>query len=180
MSETPYAWCSQKLDTIIDHSRQFALLDKKQMVYKALPDRWNAEECLIHIMVINELYFEQLYDIIDGKHKNPIIAPLSKTFGKMLVNNVTPGSKKAATMSIFEPSNKSISEEVPKAFMKHLEEFKNILNKLNHVDLKKTKVHSPASKLFKFNLEDCLRILILHTERHVIQAFEEIKKLGMS
>ncbi len=180
MNETPYSWCITKLNTITKHSQQFLILDKRQMDYKALPERWSANQSLKHIMVLNEAYFPQLKAIIDGTHKNPFIAPFSKTTGRMLINSVVPGSKKSATFEIFEPSNYKNTGPVAQAFISHIAELRSIYDAMNDTDLKKTKVHSPASKLFKFNLEDCLRMLILHTERHVIQAFEEIKKMNMS
>lgn len=147
------------------------------MEYSSAPDKWSANECLQHIIVFNELYLKQFKDIIDGTHKNPFIALFSKSVGRTLVEAATPGSEPSKTYGLYEPANFELeSSSVAQAFNLHLQQLDQVVSQLKAVEIRKIKLRSPSSEKLKFTLEDGLKLIVLHTERHMIQAMQELEK----
>jgi len=168
---------SQKIQSFIDHNNSnFKRFSKEQMDFRSAPDKWSANECLQHIIVFNELYIKQFKEIVAGTHKNPFFAPFSRNVGRTLVEAATPGSEPSKTYGLYEPSNYDLEDSsVAQAFNLHLQQLSQVISSLGNIHIRKIKLRSPSSSKLKFTLEDGLKLIVMHTERHMIQAMQQLE-----
>ena len=168
---------SQKIQSFIDHNNSnFKRFSKEQMEFRSAPDQWSANECLQHIIVFNELYIKQFKEVIDGTYKNPFLALFSRSVGRTLVDAATPGSEPSKTYGIYEPANFELeTSSVAQAFNLHLQHLSQTIGQLKNSSIRKIKLRSPSSEKLKFTLEDGLKLIVMHTERHMIQAMQQLE-----
>jgi len=152
----------------------FGKLSESQLNWKPAPERWGVGECLEHLIKGNKLYFPEFEKIAKGERKNSIwqsISPLSGFWGNFIANAVSPdNAKKIKTFPVFMPAKSSIPAGITSDFVKMNEEITGYIQKFEGVDLKKIKISSPASGFITYSLENALKILTHHEQRHINQA----------
>jgi hypothetical protein len=104
-------------------------------------------------------------------------SPLGSLFGKILVSQVneTP-RKKLNAPGIFYPSQSDIDMGIEERFNKHLDSLLNYIEDCNKIDVDKTHITSPVSKLVTYSLRNAIVLIIQHLHRHINQAIK-IKSL---
>ncbi len=149
-------------------------LDSEMLNRKPSPDSWSIAQCLDHLIVLNSLYFPQLEATISGKPQPNFwksFPVLPGFFGKLLKRSVRPDEKKKfKTMNVFEPSSSDLPADIVDKFIKMQDEMKDIFNRLRNRNLQEEKVTSPAGRFITYSVEDLIEIILLHEERHIIQA----------
>jgi len=168
---------STKIQSFIDHNNSnFKRFSKEQMDFRSAPGEWSANECLQHIIVFNELYMAQFKEVIAGTYKNPFFTLFSRSVGRTLVEGATPGSEPSKTYGLYEPANFELeTSSVAQAFNLHLQQLSQVIGQLKSISIRKIKLRSPSSEKLKFSLEDGLKLIVMHTERHMIQAMQQLE-----
>jgi hypothetical protein len=104
-------------------------------------------------------------------------SPLGGLFGKILVSQVKEISrKKLNAPGIFYPSQSDIDMGIEERFNKHLDSLLNYIADCNIMDVDKTHITSPVSKLVTYSLRNAIILIIQHLHRHINQAIK-IKSL---
>ncbi len=153
--------------------KAFGSLSGEQINWRPSAEGWSVGQCFEHLIKSNELFFDKLGEIADGKHKHSLlesISPLSGFFGNLLINSLKKDSRKfkAPTKKIVPPSE--IDANIIEIFAAHQTELIGKIKRTGTADWSKTKVTSPFMKLMTYNLSDGYQVFVEHEKRHFRQA----------
>jgi hypothetical protein len=91
--------------------------------------------------------------------------------GKLISEGVDPANlKKAKTFKVFFPDKSTIQNKIINEYAKSSEKLIELADKMEHLNLEKIKLSSPANILIRLNLGDPLIIIPKHDKRHLNQA----------
>ena len=157
-----------------DASASFGGLDASQLNWKPAADSWSVAQCLDHLITINSLYFPIFEKMGSGRVVNTFLekySPLSGLFGRFLIKAMMPENpKKMKTSKKAYPSSSEIDGNIVERFAEHNRQLAGHIERIApDVDLK-TIITSPLAGFVTYSLDDCLTMLVVHEQRHVLQA----------
>ena len=164
------------LAKIADEARaQFATLSWEQLNWKPAAESWSVAQCLDHLIQTQLLYLPLFEKVAAGEAKASIwerISPFSGFFGRLLIRAVSPQNPKTMkTTSRAEPSASEYDGDLVERFAAHQAELiRHVESVSEDLDPKRTIVTSPLLGLVTYCLDDALGILVLHGQRHLLQA----------
>jgi hypothetical protein len=172
---------SQMSQVADDVDSSFGDLTAEQLNWKPGEKGWSVAQCLDHIIKTNREFDGEFERLASGTRKNSLwesISPFSGMFGRFLINTVSEDSRKAKAPSqrIVPPSE--IDADIIKRFRTEIEDVNKKVGACADVDRQKTFVTSPFLKVFTYNFDDALTVLVEHTKRHVRQAKRVIESGG--
>jgi hypothetical protein len=164
-----------RLDSIQQKSQKnFGALTESQLNWKPSPENWSIGQCLEHLVKTNKTYFATFDRILSGDHRLSFfqkVNPFKKAIGAMMVRTLGPQvQKKFTAPKMFEPSSSNITPSIVNDFSIHQESVKIYFKRLTAIEPSKIYIASPVSPLFVYSLEDALKIIAGHEERHLNQA----------
>ncbi len=153
----------------LDLVRSFS---QDQFNWKPGPDRWSVGQCLDHLLTANRLYLVRIRAVLPGARAadrgRPFRpGPVGSRFARSLGSNAT---RKQRTPRTFAPSASTLPVELAREFAAQQAELRDVMSRSLTVDLTRTRVASPVSRLIRFRLGDILMLLVNHQERHLNQA----------
>ncbi len=152
----------------------FASLTPAQLVWKPARKKWSILECIDHLLVTNGLYMERLYEAIQkGKvNSTEAISPFKPSlFGRWFIDSLRPEKKfKIKTFRIFKPSPQLDGPTVTAKFIEQQKSLLKLIKLADQCDLNGVKLSSPASRLIRFSIGEALTLLVVHQQRHLLQA----------
>ena len=163
-----------ELQTIsADTQKAFGEFSAEQINWKPSETGWSVGQCFEHLIKSNELFFDKLDEIADGKHKHSFLesySPLSGFFGNLLINSLKKDSRKfkAPTQKIVPPSE--IDAEIIEKFTVHQTELIGKIKRIESADWNKIKITSPFMPLMTYKLSDGFQSIVEHEKRHFRQA----------
>ena len=102
-------------------------------------------------------------------------------FTKMMMpTNVYEVKNKMKAMKSYSPDKSVNVETVFNEFLEHQHKLLHMLELAKRRNLNTVKIPVSISKLIRFKLGDTFRFLIAHEQRHMIQARNAIKAVGIS
>jgi hypothetical protein len=155
---------------------EFNQLSFEQLNWKPAENIWSIGQCMDHLIISDCSYFPAFKKITDGKFEMNFWenwSPFSGIFGKILVSQVneTP-RKKLNAPGIFIPPHSKIDMGIVERFYKHLDSLLNYVADCNKIDIDKTYITSPVSKLVTYSLRNAIILIIQHLHRHINQAIK--------
>jgi hypothetical protein len=161
---------------IIDDEVQstFGGLSAEQLNWKLNENVWSIAQCLDHLVITNNLYFENIQKVADGKHRNNLFSKIpfsTDIIGFVMKKVLSPDWKpKMKTLKMFKPSKSLISRNILENFSKNQSRFVALMEASKNLDYKKIKIAEPISKAVNLRLIDALEVLVVHEKRHFNQA----------
>ena len=154
-------------------AEKFSTLTVEQLNWKPNPRSWSIGQVMDHLIVSNSLYFPTFELIISGKKRTNIwekIGLFRKFFGRFLINGLTPGSdQNIQAPKAFIPT---FSEVDPAIFQKFIDthiKLSGMIKQMEGLDLERIVISSPASAPITYTMKDCVTILTVHQQRHLVQ-----------
>lgn len=162
-----------------DCATAFGNLSGEQINWKPNPEVWSVGQCFEHLIVTNELYFPNIQNAIGGKHRNNFFSKIPFSTGLiafLMKNSLNPKQKrKMKTFKMFEPAASDISKTIIEDFIENQRKLISMLEAARHLDVRKIKIAEPLSPALNLRLDDAFEILLMHEQRHFLQA-ERITK----
>ena len=163
------------VEIIDDEVRQtFGELSKEQFNWKPNPKSWSIAQCLEHLIVTNDLYFENIQKVADGTHRNNLFSKIpfvTDLIGFGMKKILSPDWKmKMKTFEMFKPSYSDVSESILEDFSKHQEKFIALMESTKDLDCREIKVAEPIGVAVNLRLIDAFEVLVVHEQRHFNQA----------
>lgn len=153
---------------------EFQSLSENQLNWKPADGVWSIAECIDHLIVTNQLYFNEFEkqfsqkQVITDCSKAPV---KNKFISKFIIKSVEPNNlKKVKTFQVFQPASSKHTKEVLTLYSDIQKQLINLITSTKDLNLNKHTMSSPASKLIKENFCDVLEIIRLHDRRHINQA----------
>jgi uncharacterized damage-inducible protein DinB len=159
-----------------------APLSDDQFTWQPQPGAWSVAQCIDHLNVTARLYLPRLDEGIaeamrrgmygEGPFKHDLI-------GRLIVRIMEPPARmRVKTPATFHPEPRRSRSEIMAAFRAYQVQFVDRLRQANGVDLRRAKVHSPASKWIRMSLGAGFALMVAHERRHLWQAREVMKAPG--
>ncbi len=171
-----------ELKTISDDTQKtFGNLSSAQINWRPSAEGWSVGQCFEHLIKSNELFYDKLDEIAEGKQRHSTLekfSPLSGFFGNLLISSLKKDARKfkAPTKKIVPPSE--IDPHIIEIFAGHQAELIGKIKKTDAADWKKTKITSPYMKFMTYRLGDGFNIVVEHEKRHFRQAERVTKESG--
>lgn len=155
---------------------QFAILPEEALQVRPEAGHWNALECFAHLNAHFD-YFLPRIELAIHKSKarswSAIDERRQNWLGRTAIRAVNPanmGRTRKHSPKRIDPKRLKITAHEVKACLINCEMLLRLVQQARSVDLNKAKVAHFRWPGFKFLLGDLFEYMVLHTERHVIQA----------
>jgi len=148
-------------------------LNNAQLNWRPSENSWSAGECFRHLIIINQYYVDHFKKTAGGPDKKlNEHGEFKKTLGgRFVLHGVNPNQKfKAKTKERFNPIHSSIPSNIIDNFLEQHKLIQSLAVRFRGIDLNKIKIASPFTKLIKYNIGDAFMIVMLHDQRHILQA----------
>ena len=156
-----------------DAKSTFGHLSPAQLNWKPSADRWSVGQCFDHLLTANKGYFPAIEHVLAGKKRTfwervPVLPGLA---GKLLIKSLEPSStRKMKAPKHFEPAQSDITASVINDFVDQQGKIVEKMKATEHLDLERIVITSPAAAAITYSLMDAYRIIVVHEQRHFLQA----------
>jgi uncharacterized damage-inducible protein DinB len=159
--------------------------DPVKLTYPPEEGKWSVAQILEHLNSFNRYYLPAIEKEITVISNNVPAWFVPGFWGDYFTNMMKP-------KTVFEVKNKMKSpkanrpdrglnvETVFTEFLQHQQKLINLLETAKKRDLNSIKIATSISKMLRLKLGDTFRFLIAHEQRHMVQARNAIKALGIS
>ena len=170
-------------DNIAAEAQQtFGDLTAQQLNWKPNAESWSIGQCFDHLMTANESYFPIIEQIIKGEKPRTFwesLPVLPTFFGWMLIKYLSPEStKKLKAPDVFKPSSSDIDPNIINNFVRQQNQLTFLMRQTAELDLRRTKITSPALRFVTYSLIDAYTIIVVHEKRHSQQARKVLNAEG--
>ncbi len=152
----------------------FASLTPAQLCWKPGKRKWSILQCFEHLLITNQLYMDGLKGAMqEGRVRTAeAILPFKASFlGKWFIDTLRPESTfKKKTFRIFKPAPSSDDLTITTKFIDEQKKLLQVIKEADQCDLNNIRLTYPASRLFKFSIGEVLTIVVVHEQRHLLQA----------
>jgi hypothetical protein len=159
--------------------------DPIKLTYKSEKDQWSVVQVLEHLNTYNRHYLPLIEKSMVHITKDVNAWFIPGFWGNYCVNaamprNVFEVKNKMKTGKMFMPDKSANVDAMFKEFFQHQNKLLQLLEVAKRRNLNSIYVPAAFSKLIRFKLGDAFRFLIAHEQRHMIQARNAIKAVGVA
>jgi hypothetical protein len=170
---------------IIAAAEHLQTADPVKLNYCPAEGAWSAAQVLEHLNAYNRYYLPAIEKamIHISKDTSAWFVPgfWGNYFTKMMMpKNVYEVKNKMKAMKSYTPGKGLNVEAVFKEFFQHQNKLLQLLDVARRRNMNSIRIPISISKLIRFKLGDTFRFLIAHEQRHMIQARNAIKAVGVS
>jgi hypothetical protein len=141
---------------------------------------WSVAHVFEHLCVANESYLDGPLGpaVAKAKAQGPSDRPWRPSFvGRWLTGALVEGAKPLPAPKRWRVGSNP-REQVVDAFLAGVGRLRGLMREVDGHDLR-VGLSSPVSPLFRMNLGDAFRILVVHSHRHLAQAERTRRAVGM-
>jgi hypothetical protein len=170
---------------IVAAAKHLHTADPVKLSYCPAEGKWSVAQCLEHLNAYNRYYLPAIEKAMTflSKETNAWFIPgfWGNYFTKMMrPTNVYQVKNRMRAMKDYKPGHGLNVENTFQEFFQHQERILQLLELARKRDLNSIRVPISISKLIKLKLGDTFRFLIAHEQRHLIQARNAIKAVGIA
>ncbi|HEY0654892.1 MAG TPA: DinB family protein [Chryseosolibacter sp.] len=160
---------------------KFAGLPDDQLNAKPGPGRWSILECFEHLNLYNQYYLTALENALSKSSAAAYNQDMKYTWiGKKSIAMMNPSNKKKQkTFRKMVPSTSRLTRDVLATFLNDQQRILQLIDRSFSVNATRSVVPVEFFKLLKMNITETLEFVIVHEQRHVLQA-ENVLKLNTS
>src|SRR6476661_5023272 len=165
-----------------EHLRQ---ADPVKLGYSAEKGRWSVAQVLEHLNMYNRFYLPKMEKaMVPITHDTDAWFSsgwLGNYFTKMMMpKDIYEVKNKMKTAKGYSPSKGLNVEAVFNEFLQHQQKLLQLLEVARRRNLNSIRIPTSFTSMIKMKLGDTFRFLIAHEQRHMIQARNAIKAVGVS
>jgi hypothetical protein len=141
---------------------------------------WSVKECLVHLNSYASFYFPRITKALESQKSSSNNKPIRKSWiGSYFIKMMAPkenGKKYKALKRHLPNPNASDPYQNVADFIQYLEDLLTILSLARKYDPNKGRVTSSISPIINLKPCDAIEFVLVHNQRHLIQAQKQIKK----
>lgn len=169
---------------IKESAEYFQNCDQTKLAYSPDKEKWSVVQVLEHLNAYNRHYLpviEKELSVVTHANNSLFTSGYwGEKFTKMMKpSNVYQIKNKMKAMKAYSFSNNLNIETVLKEFVGHQDKLVQLLELAKSRDLNTIRIPTTITNLLKLKLGDMLRFLIAHEQRHMIQARNTLKEMGV-
>lgn len=169
MRDKADAWQMDITSITWEFSKLTEDLQIQDLQYRPTPTTWSIAENLSHLIQTNSSYFPIFEQVIAGTYEAPLLAKIpyvANGIGQLLHRTMS-SKTKMKTMRQWAPL--PFEEDIVSKFENHQLELSNYIQRLEPFFDEGIIIHSPASRLLPYRLDQAIDILVAHEKRHLKQ-----------
>lgn len=163
-------------------ARDFPNLSSDQLNWREQAEKWSIAECLMHLNYVADYYFPATDKAIKAAKAKKSKAQEKFTRGclghryasKFRLSLDNQVKSKIESPLKYDPRSTSSStldgKKVIATFLEKQQTLQQMLQDAMSINIQKTRVYAALGGFVSIQLGDMLKILVYHTERHVVQA----------
>ena len=152
----------------------FSSLSPEQLTWKPSKKSWSILECYDHLLVTNGLYIPKIEKALEKAEQSVEngVRPFKPSFfARLFIKSLRPQSGfKIKTFGVFKPRNGKGNLDIPAQFLAQQDELMQLIKRADQCDVNSVKFSSPLSSLIRFSLGEGLSVVVVHEQRHLLQA----------
>lgn len=155
----------------------FIQLDPQTLMWKPNPSSWSIAECLEHVCLTHAGYLKQLFELPTVESHQSLSPYKPSWAGSLLIKYIRPENKRKITAPrSFRPalSEHNDPKRILQDFLEQSSALIELLSKGGRLDWN-MKVNTILGSLARIKAGDALRLIPLHTLRHIQQAHRVLK-----
>lgn len=170
---------------IKESAEYFQTVDKNKMVYCPEKGKWSIVQVLEHVNAFNRHYLPEIEKQLTVITYNHTSWFNSGFFGERMVKSQKPTNvfeiknKMRTTKNYSFPNSLNVGS-VLNEFLQHQDKLLQLLELAKQKDLNQLRFPLTFTKMIRLKLGDILRFLVAHEQRHMIQARNTLKAVGVS
>jgi len=165
------------LEGQLHRARAVRQLPAEALLYRPVPEKWNALEIFEHMCLSSGIYLRGLERVFNERAESLRINPEFNPgpLGGYFTRSMLPGpdgtiSNRMKTLRMFDPPrNSGASQESIDKFIDLCERFRKLLVRARRTDLNRMRVTSSLGPIVRFKAGDAFRFPIAHQQRHFLQ-----------
>jgi len=166
---------TQELSEISERVKtEFRSLSYEQLNWKPSPERWSVAQCFDHLITGNKAYFPIIESVVKGKKETKFaerLPVLPKVWGRLLIKSLDPKTtRKMKAPAGFQPSASDVPATIIDDFLATQDQVAELMNQTSQLNLDRIIITSPANGAITYSLMDAYRIVVVHEQRHFLQA----------
>ncbi|HWI92792.1 MAG TPA: DinB family protein [Flavisolibacter sp.] len=170
---------------VIAAAEHLQTADPIKLNYCSEKNQWSAVQVLDHLNAYSRHYLPLIEKSMIHITRDVHAWFVPGFWGSYFVNatmpkNVFEVKNKMKTAKMFSPDKSVNVEAAFKEFFQHQNKLLQLLDVARRRNLNSVYVPAAFSKLIRFKLGDALRFLVAHEQRHMIQARNAIKAVGVA
>lgn len=170
---------------IKDSATFFQNSDQTKLAYSPDKEKWSVMQVLEHLNAYSRHYLpkieKELAIVTEGNNGIFTSGYWGDKFTKMMKpTNVYQIKNKMKAMKAYTFTNNLNIQAVLKEFMAHQDQLIKLLELAKSRDLNNIRIPITLTSMIKLKLGDMLRFLIAHEQRHMIQARNTLKEMGVT
>lgn len=156
----------------LEFAKNLAWISNERLFSKPGANAWNAPECLEHLNRYFDFYLPELQKRLNVAKPSKNGRFRSGWLGNYLAQSMLPKPKlnRMKTLAKMNPVHSDTGREAIDIFIANQQQFLDLLERMEPIDLTRTKTAISITPLVQLRLGDTLRFLSYHNERHIQQA----------
>ena len=159
----------------------FRQQDEAVLRHRPTPDRWSVLDCLEHINLMYADYLPRMQAAVAQAAPSRLETYSPGFWGQKMVKDQRPvqgqRKKKMKTFKKLVPvTDHQPSDQIFDRLFRYHEQLEQLLGQSERLDWNRVKVNSALGPLLRLKLGDCFRVLMAHTERHLLQGQEVMEQ----
>lgn len=161
---------------ILTIESKFSNLPDAQLNLKPAADRWSILECFEHLNLYSQYYLTALESAM-SKATSPGVDEMKYSWiGKKSIAMMHPSNaKKQKTFKKMVPSKSGLTRDVLATFLNDQQRILRMIEKSRDLNVTRSQVPVEFFKLLTMNIAETLEFVIVHEQRHLIQAENILK-----
>ena len=170
---------------ILEAAEHIRKADKNKLVYQLSKDKWSVVQILEHMNAYGRYYLPAIAKALE-EDKSPRKAWFESGFwGNYFTKSMKPTNvheirNRMKAMKAYTFPNSLNVEQVENEFVQQQHILLGLLDKAKDKDLNAIRIPITVTSLIKLKLGDIFRFLIAHEQRHMIQARNTLKAVGIT
>jgi hypothetical protein len=157
----------------------FQNLDEATLLRPASNNGWSITECLWHLNSYGNYYLPRIAQGLSKKTSDESALFKSTWLGAYFTKMMLPNSgKKYNALKAHVPPSQLDAYSTIAEFIHHQELLLGYLEQSKNVDMNAIRIPISIASYIRLKLGDVLQFIVAHDERHLQQAFRNIKKLS--
>lgn len=170
---------------IISAAQHLQTADPVKLSYCPEEGKWSVAQVIEHMNAYCRHYLPLIEKSMIHISRDVSAWFVSGFWGNYFTNSIMPKNvfeikNKMKTSKLFSPDKSVNVEAAFKEFFQHQNKLLQLLEVAKRRNLNSVHVPSAMSRLIRFRLGDIFRFLIAHEQRHMIQARNAVKAVGVS
>jgi hypothetical protein len=157
-----------------DTERLVEPLDDEQFNWSPAPGSWSIGQCIDHLNVINQKYFDALSAAVERAQARGLTrtGPIASSWiGRRFIASLEPPVRmKTRTLKAIRPADRRHKAEVWPEFVRQHSRLRRCVAGWAQVDLNRAVFRNPLGPFGRLRAGTGLRIIAAHDRRHVWQA----------